>query len=409
MRRRAAAGAICTALAVAAAANGQSGEEPAAETLKVYSSLPLRGVFSERALAVERGIRLALEEADGRAGLFNIRYRSLDDSTRRARTWTPGRESSNARRAAFDENAVAYIGALNSTATSISLPILNEGGVLQVGATNLATGLTRDEPGGEPGAPEKYYPTGDRTYVRVIPRDTIQAAALALVMQDEGCQRAYLLRERTVDARGFAKAVRRSARERDIGVVGFLTIDRRAPNYRSLAGAIREKQADCVLFAGRAADNVVQLFRDVSRIVSGAKLFGSDWLTGPDFTNPRRGGLPRRVARKTLVTHPALAHDEYPPTGQDFFARYRDRYGEGARRYGIYGYEAMSLVLDAVARAGAEEDQQAAVMSAAFATRDRDSVLGSYSIDRFGDTTLRNYGVYRIADGALLFDRVVLP
>lgn len=378
-------------------------------TVTVYSSLPLKGVHSNGARAVERGIRLALEEADGHAGRFDVRYQSLDDSTRLARTWTPGRESRNARRAAVDESAIAYIGAFNSTATSISLPILNEAGLLQVGPTNTATGLTRDEPGGDPGAPEKFYPTGERTYVRVIPRNTVQAAALALLMQQEGCERAYVLRERTVDARGLAKAVRRSARKRDIGVVGFAAIDRKAPNYRNLAGAIGERQSDCVLFAGLAVSNAVQLFRDVSRVVPGAVLFGGDGLTGREFTNPRRGGLPERVARKTRLTHPTLAHDAYPPSGQDFFARYRERYGSGAGRYGIYGHEAMSLVLDAIARAGAQGEEPAAVVAAAFATRDRESVLGTYSIDRFGDTTIRDYGVYRIADGALLWDRVVQP
>ena len=67
------------------------------------------------------------------------------------------------------------------------------------------------------------------------------------------------------------------------------------------------------------------------------------------------------------------------------------------------------LVLDAIARAGADGNQREAVVKAGFATRDRPSVLGTYSIDRFGDTTLTDYGVYRIADGALLWDRVVRP
>ena len=69
----------------------------------------------------------------------------------------------------------------------------------------------------------------------------------------------------------------------------------------------------------------------------------------------------------------------------------------------------MSMVLDAIARAGAQGNQRAAVVAAGFATRDRESVLGTYSFDRFGDTTLTDYGVYRIADGDLLWDRVMRP
>jgi branched-chain amino acid transport system substrate-binding protein len=69
----------------------------------------------------------------------------------------------------------------------------------------------------------------------------------------------------------------------------------------------------------------------------------------------------------------------------------------------LYGYEAMRLALDAAA-SGTREG----AIDAVFATRDRDSVLGRYSIDGKGDTTLSTYGVYRIAPGgALVFDHAV--
>jgi branched-chain amino acid transport system substrate-binding protein len=40
-------------------------------------------------------------------------------------------------------------------------------------------------------------------------------------------------------------------------------------------------------------------------------------------------------------------------------------------------------------------------------TRDRDSVLGRYSIDANGDTTLSTYGVQRIERGRLVYDRTI--
>jgi branched-chain amino acid transport system substrate-binding protein len=48
-----------------------------------------------------------------------------------------------------------------------------------------------------------------------------------------------------------------------------------------------------------------------------------------------------------------------------------------------------------------------ATIKAFFATRDRDSVLGRYSIDSDGDTTLATYGVYRVEKRRLVFDRVI--
>lgn len=76
--------------------------------------------------------------------------------------------------------------------------------------------------------------------------------------------------------------------------------------------------------------------------------------------------------------------------------------------YAIFGYEAMALVLDAIRRAGPAAGDREAVRRALFATRNRASVLGTYSIDRFGDTTLRSHGGYRVSGrGNLSFERTI--
>jgi len=47
------------------------------------------------------------------------------------------------------------------------------------------------------------------------------------------------------------------------------------------------------------------------------------------------------------------------------------------------------------------------VVSAFFAIRDRDSVLGRYSVGPSGDTTLSSYGVDRVVGGQPVFSRVL--
>ena len=73
----------------------------------------------------------------------------------------------------------------------------------------------------------------------------------------------------------------------------------------------------------------------------------------------------------------------------------------------IYGYEAMRLALDAIQRSGTGKKED--IVKALFATKDRDSVLGKYSIDKNGDTTLTTYGIYRIENNATKFDRTIKP
>ena len=48
------------------------------------------------------------------------------------------------------------------------------------------------------------------------------------------------------------------------------------------------------------------------------------------------------------------------------------------------------------------------VLRAIFDTRDRRSVLGTYSITPTGDTTIRRYGVWRVVDGNLVFWKAMI-
>ena len=64
--------------------------------------------------------------------------------------------------------------------------------------------------------------------------------------------------------------------------------------------------------------------------------------------------------------------------------------------------------LDSIEKAaGGGNLTRQAVTDAVYSTKDRDSVLGKYSIDQNGDTTLTDYGLYKIVGKELTFDRVV--
>jgi ABC-type branched-subunit amino acid transport system substrate-binding protein len=109
------------------------------------------------------------------------------------------------------------------------------------------------------------------------------------------------------------------------------------------------------------------------------------------------------------ITLPALGYRDYPPAGRRFLLRFDRRYGAGAMQ-GIWGDAAMTLLLDAIRRAGDDGHRDVTrtrVTDAVFATRDEHSVLGTYSIDPTGDTSIRRYGVYHVVDGRLAFWKAV--
>jgi branched-chain amino acid transport system substrate-binding protein len=389
--------------------NGGNAAGRGAETLTVYSSLPLQGASRNQATAIGNGMKLALKQADGRVGNYTIKYESLDDSTAQAGAWTPEATSANALKAAQDESTIAYLGEFNSGASAVSIPILNEAGVPQNGLTNTAVGLTTDQPGSNPGEPNKYYPSGNRHYVRIVPKDTIQGAALVTLMKQDGCTNVIVLNDKEVFGAGLATNLVNAAKTQGLAIVGNEAIDKMASNYRSLAASAKGKGADCMVYAGVTANNAVQIFKDFAAALPDGKLYGPDGIAESGFADPKEGGIPPEVQPKVKAVIATLPADQYPPEGQKFFEDYKTEYGDDSPDpYAIYGYEAMRLTLDAIERASkAGKVDRAAVIRELFATKDRQSVLGTYSIDPNGDTTLTDYGAYRIEDGALVFDQTI--
>jgi branched-chain amino acid transport system substrate-binding protein len=377
-------------------------------TVNVYSSLPLQGASRPQTTAMVEGIRLALQQNNGKAGDLTVKYTSLDDSTAQAGTWTPEATAANARRVAQDDAAVAYIGEFNSGASAISIPLLNEVPIAQISPANTAVGLTSDEPGAEEGEPDKYYPSGERHYLRIVPKDTIQGAALATVMDEDGCRTAGILNDKEVYGAGLARNIESSARELGLEVATNEGIDPKAPNFRAQAASLKSMGVDCFVFAGVTPNGAVQLFKDVSAALPDAKLYGPDGVSNPEFFVTDEGGIPADVAAKVKVTVATLSPDQYPPDGQRFFDEYKATYDvPSVDPYAIYGYEAMTLVLDTCEQLGPDCADKAAMIEALFTTKGRESVLGTYDIDENGDTTITDYGVYRVEDGALVFDQTI--
>jgi branched-chain amino acid transport system substrate-binding protein len=381
---------------------GGGGGGKAGKTLTIYSSLPLQGDSRPQSEDVVRGEQLALEKQGGKAGSFKIKYVSLDDATAATGKWEPGKVSENARKAVGDDNTIAYLGEFNSGASAISIPLLNEAGILQVSPSNTYVGLTRSE-GAEKGEPQKYQPSGTKTFGRVVPADHIQAAAQVAYMKDNGVNKLYVLNDKEVYGKGIADQVEKIAGEQGIDVAGNDGIDTKAANFRALASKIKSSGANGFFFGGITQNKGVQVFKDVAAANPSIKLFGPDGVAESAFSEK----LGSKVEKNVFITNPTLDPKEYPPAAQDFFKEFKSKYGKDPEPYAIYGYEAMSVALEAIKNAGDKGNDRQAVGDEFFKIKGRESVLGTYDIDENGDTTLSDYGGNRIEGGKLVFDKVI--
>ncbi len=367
----------------------------------IYASLPLQGPLRERALDMDRAMRLALAQAGGRAGDLHVRYRPLDDSRAGERGWTPAAVARNATRAADDDRTAAYIGDFNSGATAISILILSGKRVPQISPSSTAVGLTSDGPGAGAGEPDRYYQNGFRNFVRVVPKDTVQAAALAAIMTADGCRRVGIVDDRGVYGAGLARNVRLAVRQRGLRVVFNESVAAQpAGTYGAQAQRAARLHVDCFLFSGDTRSNATAVFEAMaSRLPAAARLYGGDGVSDTGFTDVERGGVSQRVAERVQLTVPTTGPPGLGAARRRFYRDFADAYPDHINPdpYAIYAYESMRLALDAIRRSGSGKRED--VVKALFATRNRRSVIGRYSINKRGDTTMRAYGRFAIRDG----------
>ncbi len=355
------------------------------------------------------GASMALAEIHGRIGKYRINFKALDDSTAQRGEWDPGQTTVNARLAVQDPTTIAYIGELNSGASAISIPLLNRAGIGQVSPASTAVGLTDAGPGASPGEPQKYYPTGVRTFVRLVPSDAIQALAQVHLQKSQGCRRTYVLDDGEVDGVDTAASFSATAQSAGLEVAGIQAFDANATDYQSLGAAVAQTGSDCVLISAITESNAVLLTKQLAAIMPHAKIFGTAGVAESTYTDPLQGGIPSALDSRVLITEPTLQPAAYPDAARQMLIRYARLHGP-AQPAAIWGYEAMSVLLDSVARAsdnGTGSIRRSRVVAALFSTRNRPSVLGDYSIGSDGATTIRRYGVYRVVAGRLSFWKAI--
>jgi len=224
------------------------------------------------------------------------------------------------------------------------------------------------------------------------------------VMKEDGCKTVTLWNDKSTYGAGLARNVKQSAQAAGLTIQNEQGTDKNSPNYRSIASKIT---SDCFLWAGVTGENGVQVYKDVAKAAPNAKLYGPDGVTEEAFSNPKKGGIPASVGARTKTTVATLGAKDLPgaaPILDKYKAKYKT---QTVDPYAIYGYETMALALDVLKRAGAKANDRAEVVKQLFATKDRQSVLGTYSIDANGDTSLTDYGLYVIKNGIPTYSKKI--
>lgn len=274
--------------------------------LTIYSSLPKHdatGAVDKQTEDMEKAIWLALDQAGRKAGGHPIKYMPRDGTTE---TQT----KANARLAADDEDTAVYIGDRSSSASALSMPILNKAGIPQISPASTRVALTVRDPTADTDEPAKYFPTKTRTFVRIIPNDVVQAAALMAVIREDGCEKLAMIDDGKLYSKGLSSNMRllkrpsRAFHETVNGNAGAFV-------YTNLAQSAKRMRVDCFIYVGENNVNTFEVFRTFAKELPRARLYGTDALTELSFRDPGAGNLAATYARRVKVMIPPRDLDRY--------------------------------------------------------------------------------------------------
>lgn len=386
-------GGLVAALALVAA--GCGGDD--SETLKIVSDLPLQGSNLVQTGQMVDAIEYVLEQADNKAGDYEIEYESFDDAIASTGNWDEATCASNARTYADDESIVGVIGTYNSGCAAVIIPILNEAGVAMISPANTYPGLTVSGSGTEEGEPDKYYPTGERNYTRVVAHDLFQGGADAKYMKEElGVTKVFILDDKELYGKGVADAFEGAAETVGLEVAGHEGWDKDAPNYTALMTKIKATGADGIFIGGVSPNNGGQLIKDKVAVLGDnetVKTMVSDGFVLDSLFDDAGA----ENAAGLYGSAPTLPASEVTGAGAEFLEGFQESIGadEAIQVYTLYAATAAQMLLAAIADS---DGTRADIIAKMFSTSLDDVATGSMAFDENGDPAAGTEQLF-LADG----------
>jgi branched-chain amino acid transport system substrate-binding protein len=364
----------------------------------------LEGTYTGHGVQVTQALKMVLAERGWRAGDYGVGLQVCNEVPAGGDAPSPAKCRRTARAFARNPSVLVVHGPLTSSCAVEMAAILNRarGGPLPLfsaGPTYL--GLTRSGPGVGRDEPDKYFPSGRRSFLRLVPPDDAQGAAAALYAKDEGARRVFVLNDGEPYGFGVSEAFRLAAERTGLGVAGT---GRWGParDYRGLAERVKGAGADTVYLGGYPFDNAPRLVKDLREALGSEAL-----IIAPDaWNNLAPVEAAGDAAEGFTPTIAVLPNDQLPPAGRDFAADFEDRFGARPCCFSVHTAQATSMMLDAIADS---DGTRAQVLQNLFNAQVEDGYIGDFEFDRYGDTTLNTIAVYRIEAGRLRFQTAITP
>jgi branched-chain amino acid transport system substrate-binding protein len=380
---------VAIAAVVALAACGKKEEvakaEPAkaaapaaapAEIIKIGHVAPLTGGIAHLGKDNENGAKMAADEINAAGGLkigdktYKLEIVAEDDKA-------DPKEGTLAAQKIVDSGAIAVVGHLNSGTTIPASKIYADANMAQISpsATN-----------------PKYTEQGFKTAFRVVANDNQQGAVLANFAATEmKAKTVAIIDDRTAYGQGLADVFEKVAKEKGLKVTTREFTNDKATDFNAILTKVRAGKPDLIMYGGMDA-TAGPMAKQIKQLGIKAPLLAGDGVCSPEFIKLAGD------AADILSCSMAGEAVEKLAKGEEFKAKYKQKFGTDVQVYSPYSYDAVYIIADAIKRAGKVD--RAAVAAAVPATN-LTGLTGQIAFDEKGDIKGGAISMFAVKEGKL--------
>ena len=356
------------------AAAGCSRGEP---VVKIGFVAPLTGDQAPHGLDMLQGAKMAIAHAVADGPVipgYRLELEDLDDQR------NPTQAVAAAKKLVADPDVAAVVGHLNSSCTMPASAIYHQARMLHISPISSNPQISRQ---------------GFDTFYRTCVTDDLQGPAAALfAVRELRATRIFILDDMTTYGRGLANEFEKKLRALGIAPLGHEGITQGDKDFTPTLTKIKALNPDLLYFAGMFPEAAL-LIRQKKDIGLDAAYMGGDGQFDPVLIDL---ATPEAAEGAYLTTIGSDIHQV--PSARAFVDEYERRFGPiGA--YSAYAYEATSLAIWAIRKAGTKD--RAAVLAAMKTIKDYPGLFGPENFDKKGDTLIRDVGIFTVKSGKFAF------
>ena len=360
------------AMSLVAGCGGNKGGDKKGEVVKIGFLTPLTGGNAGLGVGMKNSAELAVKQAN-ESGKYPYKFELVvaDDAS------DPSTAVSAANKLIADKNIIAVAGHFNSTCALATAPVFHKNGCPLVVAAAIHPGITAN---------------GYKEITRVMTPSNVQGIVSGKQAASEfNVKTICLINDRTDYGKTNASLFAENAEKQGAKVLSNDGISIGQQDFNAVLTNIKQKNPDCIYFGGMATEAAL-IRRQMADLKIPALFVANSGIIADTFikiAGPASEGCIAWNTGKPLADLPG---------GLKFSEDYKKaKFAEPHENVGPFGYEAVALIIDTVAKTKITKDR----MKFADALRKADftGILGKTTFDKNGDTTNDMIVTYVVENG----------